>query len=372
MGGAQWGGSEPLWHAVAKHALLNGDTVFVSIYEWETIHPKIAELIELGAILHLRKRKIGELSFIKRCVRFLKNEKYASADDYINIINFKPSHIFISQSADFDLSLQHKIFYNLIMKHKIPYSFVCHNHSQYSLIPSSDIYPAAIEVFKNAKQVFFISKRQQQLTERKLATRLKNGVFTWNPLNLIAPLEPVKWPTEKIITMAIVGALDGSKGQDTAMEVLSQPQWQNRDWQLNIYGKGQGEVYLKALAQHYNITEKVIFKGYENDILKLWQHNHILLVPSAWDGMPISLVEALICGRPAVVTDIGGMIEILNDGINGFVAASPTVQTFADALETAWLKKSEWQQMGMTAYKLINEKIDLQPEQKIYKMIFEK
>jgi len=372
MGSRPWGGSESLWYAVAKYSLFNGDKVFISVYEWETVSPKIFELQSLGAVINFRKRKIGELGFIKKVIRFVKNEKYALAKDYLEILNFEPSFIFISQSADFDLAIQHKIFYKLIKERNIPYSFVCHNHSQYSFIPSSIIYPEALNIFKNAKNVFFISKRQQELTERKLVTRLANGLFTWNPLNLVAPSKPLQWPEGNKMHMAIVGELDGSKGQDTALEVLSQLQWQNREWQLNIYGKGQGEAYLKKLALHYKIDDKVVFKGYENDILKIWKDNHILLVPSAWDGMPISLVEALICGRPAVVTDIGGMVEIVHEGENGFVAASPTVQTYCDALERAWLKKTEWQQMGFNAYGLIKNIIDLQPEKAIYKLIVEK
>ena len=369
MGGALWGGSENLWYELAKLSLKKGDELLVSVYEWDTIHPKINLLKNEGATIFFRKRLIGNVKFPQRIIRFLKNRKFATERDYKNILEFKPDTIFISQGSDFDFATQHKVLYNLIRERKIPYSFICHSHSQFSFIPLNNIYPEAVKVFTNAEHVFFISKRQQKLTERKLVTRLTNGLFTWNPLNLVAPSKPLQWPEENKIYMAIVGELDGSKGQDTALEVLSQLQWQNRKWQLNIYGKGRGEAYLKKLALHYKIDDRVVFKGYENDILNIWLNNHILLVPSAWDGMPISLIEALICGRPAVVTDIGGMVEIVHEGENGFVAASPTVQTYSDALERAWLKKTEWQQMGFNAYGLIKNIIDLQPEKAIYKMI---
>ncbi|MDQ6814013.1 MAG: glycosyltransferase family 4 protein [Bacteroidota bacterium] len=366
MGGTSWGGSEVLWHALANYALGQKDQVFVSIYYWGALHEKVKVLQTKGAIINTRKRYNSNAHLKERIVRFIRKRKPSLDRDYQAIIDFRPNSVFISQGDSFDLAVHHRPLYNLLRQHKIPYSFVCHNHAQYSFIPPPDIFPGAVEIFQNARKVYFVSERQWKITERRLATIIKNGAFTWNPLNLQLPTAPLKWPNEELICLAIVGSLGGTKGQDTVLEVLSEKQWETRNWRLNIYGSGDGLIYLQSLASFYKIEDKVHFKGYEKDILHLWSENHLLLIGSAGEGLPISLAEAMACGRAAVVTDVGGNTELITEGENGFIAVSPTAGAFSSALENAWKNKQNWKQMGALAFQKISSCLENKPELKIY------
>jgi len=70
------------------------------------------------------------------------------------------------------------------------------------------------------------------------------------------------------------------------------------------------------------------------------------------------LVEAMLCGRPAVVTDVGGNTEWIEDGRTGFVAEAPTAKSFGAALERAWLAQADWQKMGIQGRKKALIKFD--------------
>ena len=369
MGGVPWGGSEALWHNIALHALLQGDKVFVSVYDWGTPHKKIKVLEEKGANIHYRKRYNVDAKTVEKIKRFVKNRKPGLNNDYKSIIDFEPDIVLISQGESFDLAIHHKALYYLLRQYNISYSFICHSHAQYSFIPPKEIYPGAVEVFNNANEVFFVSKRQWRLTERRLAIKITNGLFTWNPLNIKMPETPLAWPQTEILQMAIVGNLSGSKGHDTALEVLSGPEWKNRKWQLNIYGEGEGEKYLVKLALFYGIEHNIIFHGHVADMVKVWETNHLLLIPSAGEGLPISLAEAMACGRNAVVTDVGGNIELISENETGFIAASPTTEAFAVAMEKAWSEKDNWMQLGVNAFNKINAVLEKTPGEKIYELL---
>jgi glycosyltransferase involved in cell wall biosynthesis len=61
-------------------------------------------------------------------------------------------------------------------------------------------------------------------------------------------------------------------------------------------------------------------------------------------------VEAMVCGRPTVATDVGGHREWITDGIEGFISEGVSVNAIGDTMERAWLRKDEWAEMGKAAH----------------------
>lgn len=355
MGGLPWGGSEAYWSTQAFEDLEQGHHVLVSVYNWgKDTHPKIQELQNKGAQIHLRARFSHDVSFAKKIKRFIQNRIAALNTNWVPVINFKPDEVFINQGNNIDIVLHHFDLYKQLKPHSIPYTLICHSHVQYSFIPEHNIYPRGKAVFMAAKAVLFVSQRQKQLTERMLCTKLSNAHIFQNPLNLLQ-LSQLAYPTNNTSQMAIVGALVSGKGHDTLFEVLAQDQWKQREWQLNIYGKGYGLPYLKALAKYFDIEGCIHFHGHVSSATAIWKKNHILLIPSDGEGLPISLVEAAISGRTAVVTDVGGNTEIVTDNKTGFVACAPTPHSFSEALERAWERKDEWKKMGIYLNSSVNE-----------------
>lgn len=368
MGGLPWGGSEVLWSKTAKYALNCGYEVMVSVYDWGKLPKQVEELKPLGASVFLRERYNPKANFLKKLIAAVKARIPELNKEYSTIIDFKPDAVLISQGDSFDLAIHHRNLYELLQKNCIPYYLICHSHSQFGDIPDKNVYPGAVDIFIEARKVFFVSNRMQQLTERKLCLKLSNAFQTWNPLNL-SQFDYLKYPTQGTINFAIVGSLGESKGHDTLFEVLSGESWKARNWQLNIYGDGYGADYLDNLSTFFSIKHKITFKGFAQDALEIWRDNSILLIPSAGEGMPISLIEAMICGRPAVVTDVGGNTEIIEEGLTGFIAEAPSVNSFNKALERAWEQRDDWQQMGEKARTFALENIDLQPEITLFKRI---
>jgi len=361
MGGVPWGGSEALWSKTADLALEQGHQVFVSVYIWEAVHSKLIELKQRGAILHFRDRYDPALPFFRKLKSYVKNHFQKSSDEYKELWDFNPDVVLINQGNNFDIVVHHYQLYQEIRDRGTRYSIICHSHSQYGAIPDKNIYPRGKEVFLNAKSIFFISNRQKMLTERALCTRLDNAVHTWNPLNL-KENKCLDGLEDKIVQFAVVASMDSNKGHDTLFEVLSGKLWQDRDWHLNLYGEGYGKEYLIDLAEFFKISERLTFHGFVNDISEVWKKNHILLIPSAGEGLPISLCEAMICGRPAVVTDVGGNTEMIKEGRTGFIASAPTVSSFAEAMERAWSNIEKWEEMGRKAYEFASKNIDISPE----------
>ena len=85
---------------------------------------------------------------------------------------------------------------------------------------------------------------------------------------------------------------------------------------------------LRRLAGMLQL-DQVHFRGHVANIKEVWEQNHLLVLPSRYEGLPLALVESMWCGRPAVVTEVAGNTEVCVDNVTGFVAPAPTV---ADSL----------------------------------------
>jgi glycosyltransferase involved in cell wall biosynthesis len=178
-----------------------------------------------------------------------------------------------------------------------------------------------------------------------------------NPFNVPYDVVPT-WPTEEgsQLRMACVARLHApSKGQDLLFEALAEPPWTDRDWRLSLYGEGPNQALLEWFAEQLGLDKRIEFKGQVNDVAGIWAKHHLLVLPSRYEGLPLVLVEAMLCGRPAVVTDVAGNCEVVAAGVSGFVAEAPSKPALRRALEQAWEHRGELRTMGEAAAVRVRE-----------------
>lgn len=358
-----WGGSEELWAAMVEDALDAGMRVSVSVYRWPNEASRLSFLEEAGA--SILRRPLLRSQRLRRAVARIA--RFASP--FREVFRTRSDVICISQGGTYDAVFLPDLI-NLLYNSSIPYVLVCHSNSESYILPP-EFREVAAEFFARAAKMVFVSDRTIRLTERQLARSLPNAVVLRNPVNL-SDFSVVCWPSEdsSAVKMAQVASLVVEwKGQDILFEALSSPVWKERDWLLSLYGEGPSRAYLEELARHYGIAEHVKFKGHVGDVRSIWKENHLLLVPSRQDSAPLSLVEAMLCGRPSVVTDVGGITEWVEEGKTGFVGAAPTPRSIGAALERAWQSQADWREMGERAHEVALAKIDPSPGRSLLRVV---
>ncbi|MFN7141022.1 MAG: glycosyltransferase, partial [Limisphaerales bacterium] len=219
-----------------------------------------------------------------------------------------------------------------------------------------------IRVYQKARRAFFVSRGNLRLLETQLGTDLPNSEIVRNPFNLNCTV-PVAWPIDDgPLKLACVGRLDPrAKGQDLVFGILASEFWRKRDISLSLFGSGEMEMGLRRLADRLRLSGRVQFCGHVDDVREIWANHHALILPSRFEGLPLAIVEAMLCGRPAIVTDVGGNAELVSEGMNGFIAEAATERHLGEAMERAWQKRADWKTMGMTAAAAIRRCIPLDP-----------
>ena len=153
---------------------------------------------------------------------------------------------------------------------------------------------------------------------------------------------PLPWPgrEDECLRLACVARLYLlDKGQDILLRVLARKKWKGRDLHVSFFGRGINAEALSDLAARLGLLN-ISFEGHTDDIPSIWKKHHALILPSRAEGLPLSLVEAMMCGRAAVVTKVGGNAEVVQDGVTGFLAA-PDEDSIDAALEKVWARRGE-------------------------------
>ena len=129
---------------------------------------------------------------------------------------------------------------------------------------------------------------------------------------------------------------------------------------VSFYGEGKNAPSVKRYAEMLGLSN-VRFCGFRADVADIWKENHALILPSRLEGLPITVVEAMMCGRLCIATDVGGSAEVIEDDVTGFVAEAPTARHLDEAMERAWKARSQWREIGHRAAARIREHIPRDP-----------
>jgi glycosyltransferase involved in cell wall biosynthesis len=352
-----WGAAEELWSQAALDLLAEGYAVSASYAAHSPPDPRMLNLIERGvevwfrpASYPLRKRAWRALVGPPMGPTTLEVERLVTARS--------PEIVVISDGAPFPpLDLL-----EMCATKRLPFVIIVHCN-QYFWWPDDALAERYRTVLAAALRCYFVSDQNRRIAEKQIGCELPNAELVRNPFNVDFNASP-PWPPlgrDGELRFACVGRLDPpGKGQDILFEVLAGPKWATRNWRLHLYGDGENRGGLERWAQRLGLADRIVFEGYVADVEKIWALNHVLVMPSRIEGLPLALIEAMLCGRPVVATDVAGA-EVIEDGVTGFLAEAAAVGCVGKALERFWDRKGEAREIGATAAKRIRDLVPPDP-----------
>lgn len=358
--GHGWPGSEFLWGETAGKLLDQGHEVFARCSVDFRNSKVLQGLIGKGLCYDPIQPTFSRLARLMS--RFL--------NPLAKLRAWNPELVVVSAGSAFDISYSPPLA-RFLLESGIPFIPICHFNAETFWVDESSR-SVMRRVYEKAANSVFVSADNHRITERQLALKIKNFHVIRPPFPLVLD-GPLPWPevVDACWNLACVARLESRwKGQDVLFEVLGRPEWKQRQWKLNLYGEGSEEGYLRNLAQHYGINERVVFHGFVSDRSEIWRNNHIQVFTTRGEGGPMVLTEGMACGRVAVITDCGNAREYVEDGADGFLAEFATPEIFAAALERAWVRRSEWQAMGIQAHeKILRLSLNENPSDLLIEMI---
>ncbi|CAH2031392.1 glycosyltransferase [Trichlorobacter ammonificans] len=196
-------------------------------------------------------------------------------------------------------------------------------------------------------------------------TTVINGIDTerFKPLNDPRQVSELRrhhgLPTDTAV-IGSVGRLEAVKNYPLLLRACAElRRSRGIPFHLVLVGSGSEEVDLKQLAAELGIGQQVSFPGMCYDLQEVYPTFDLFALSSLTEGTSLSLLEALSCGVPAVVTAVGGNCRIVQHGVNGYLCRSGDQGPLALFLGRLLRDEEERRAMGVRARSVIRERFAL-------------
>jgi len=349
-----WGGSEELWSRTAAALLERGHYVAFSTSCYGRTAAPLKQLVAAGAQPCFRRKfRMG-----RSLRRALERMRLAQVRFGAWLLKTKPDLVVISLSWHLDDPLIADTCHRL----GIPYVLVLQAASASHWVNPKNL-RSLRAAYQHARQVYFVSDENLETLEVNLGLDLSHAEIADNPFAVRPDAAPA-WPApEPFWKLAMVGRIHfGSKSQDLVLRALRAPKWRDRPLKVVCWGGDDGNLdQLGHLIEAFGLQKQVSYGGFATDIESLWANHHGLLLPSRLEGNALALIEAMLCGRVPIVTNVGRAAELIDDGQSGFIAPAATVELIDQVLERAWQRRNDWREMGQRAARAIRQRHSLRP-----------
>ncbi|MDN4162848.1 glycosyltransferase family 4 protein [Nocardioides abyssi] len=147
-------------------------------------------------------------------------------------------------------------------------------------------------------------------------------------------VDPARWrpsPTpEGPVTVVWTGVLGGVKRIGLLLDALAEVP----DARALVVGDGPDRALVEQRAADPALAGRVELTGWLPDPAPAYARGHLLALTSAAENLPMSVLQAMSCGLPVVATAVGGVPEVVRDGVDGLLAPADDPAALATALRT--------------------------------------
>lgn len=180
------------------------------------------------------------------------------------------------------------------------------------------------------------------LAARKIV-RVYNGT---TPLKRVAR---ASWPPKIGFTLVFVGRLEPVKNHAFLLNAFCSALQLMPGLQLWMVGDGSERKMLESLAKALRIDANVTFWGQQHDVSPFLSAADAFIMSSRSEGLPISLLQAFSLGLPAIVTDVGGMAEVVRLAQAGLIVSATAPAEMAAAIMRLSASEVERKQFSRNA-----------------------
>ncbi|MBP7022149.1 MAG: glycosyltransferase family 4 protein [Planctomycetes bacterium] len=161
---------------------------------------------------------------------------------------------------------------------------------------------------------------------------------------------------ENNITIGIVGRLTSIKNHTFFIQVAQRILEKRKNISFVLIGDGELRATLEQQVQDLHLENNVHFAGWIQESAKIYADLDIVALTSLNEGTPVTLIEALYCQRPVIATNVGGVVNVVQDNVTGFLIPTHAIETFVSKLIQLIDQPELRTQFGQQGHNSVSEK----------------
>lgn len=179
---------------------------------------------------------------------------------------------------------------------------------------------------------------------------MTNASFIYNPVDLLSVPEKRNWASrEKKIVY--VGRFAKEKNVPWMIRAWASVAENYPDWTFDIYGVGPAEDDIALEILRRGVSQSVRIMGQTQSPESVFANARVMVMASDYEGLPVAVVEAGLCGLPTLTSDCcPGMSVLVNDGVSGYVVPKDDAEAFCARLTDMLDNESLNEQLGINAH----------------------
>jgi len=162
-------------------------------------------------------------------------------------------------------------------------------------------------------------------------------------------------PESKKIAV-IAGRLSPEKAHTILLDAVKILGDKLDDTVIFFCGDGPCREALETKVNDLGVSKICIFTGFRRDMDKFYEAMDYMILSSLTEGLPLVVLEAMANAKPVVSTSVGGVPEVIEDGVNGYLVKPNDAVSLANGIGRAISDFSQFETIGNNGYTLIEEK----------------
>ncbi|GBR75425.1 glycosyl transferase group 1 [Candidatus Termititenax persephonae] len=215
-------------------------------------------------------------------------------------------------------------------------------------------------------KIIAISERQRaELLSFGIAPAEKITVIRLGfELNKLTPCQNY-WRTKyrlppDLLLVGIVGRLVPVKNHEYFLSIAQEVCRQTAAVRFILIGDGELRAKLEIAVREKGLQDRVFFAGFLTEPKEIYSDLDIVVLTSRNEGTPVTLIEAMACGKPVVSTEVGGVADIIDDGRTGCLAPQNQPVAFAEKILRLSADQTLRESLGQKAREKILALYDVQ------------
>ncbi len=220
-------------------------------------------------------------------------------------------------------------------------------------------YTGSIICVSNAVKENLLSQGVNEKMLHVIYNGIDTGRFNPNAEGLHKRGLDIAFKDKAGFNVGIIARLSYEKGADLFLEAARLTLNKIPDSKFFIAGNGFLKDELIKKADNLGIGNSVYFLGFVGDnLVSFINELDVVVFPSLKEGLPLSLIESMSMEKVVIVSDAGGMPEVVEDGENGFIVKKGDIEGIYQKLAFVYNNKNIMEKMGKEARKTVEEKFN--------------